>query len=50
MGKLKSLGLVSAGAVAGILVSIGLSAVAQRETRSTLPLDTLQERLDAHGS
>ena len=50
MGKLKSLGLVSAGAVAGILVSIGLSAVAQRETRSTLPLDELRQFTDVFGA
>jgi len=50
MGKLKSFGLVSAGAIAGILVSLGLTAVAQRETRSTLPLDELRQFTDVFGA
>ncbi|TXL65396.1 S41 family peptidase [Zeimonas arvi] len=50
MGKLKSLGLVSVGAIAGILVSIGLTAVAQRETRATLPLDELRQFTDVFGA
>ncbi|MFA7666544.1 MAG: S41 family peptidase [Burkholderiaceae bacterium] len=50
MGKFKSIGLVSAGALAGILVSIGLSAVAQRETRGTLPLDELRQFTDVFGA
>ena len=49
-GKLKPLGLVTAGAVAGILVSIGLSAVAQREPRATLPLDELRQFTDVFGA
>ena len=50
MGKLKPLGLISIGAIAGILVSIGLTAVAQRETRSTLPLDELRQFTDVFGA
>ncbi|HRO60676.1 MAG TPA: S41 family peptidase [Burkholderiaceae bacterium] len=50
MGKLKPLGLISIGAIAGILVSIGLTAVAQRETRTTLPLDELRQFTDVFGA
>ena len=49
-GKLKPLGLLSAGAIAGILVSIGLSAVAQREPRATLPLEELRQFTDVFGA
>jgi carboxyl-terminal processing protease len=38
--KLRSFGLVSAGIVAGVLLSLGISAVAQRG--SPLPLDELR--------
>jgi len=50
MGKLKPLGLISIGAVAGILVSLGITAVAQRETRGTLPLDELRQFTDVFGA
>jgi len=50
MGKLKPLGLISIGAVAGILVSLGMTAVAQRETRGTLPLDELRQFTDVFGA
>jgi carboxyl-terminal processing protease len=50
MGKLKPLGLISVGALAGILVSLGLTAVAQRETRETLPLDELRQFTDVFGA
>ncbi len=46
----KTLGLVLAGAVAGILVSIGLSAVAQRNQRAALPLDELRQFSDVFGA
>jgi carboxyl-terminal processing protease len=49
-GKLKPLGLLSAGAIAGILVSVGLSALAQREPRATLPLDELRQFTDVFGA
>ena len=39
--KLRSLGLVSVGIIAGVLLSVGLSAVAQRG--SPLPLDELRQ-------
>ena len=46
----KTLGLVLAGAVAGILISIGLSAVAQRNQRAALPLDELRQFSDVFGA
>ena len=49
-GKLKPLGLLSAGAIAGVLISLGLSAVAQREPRATLPLDELRQFSDVFGA
>jgi carboxyl-terminal processing protease len=49
-GRLKKLGLVSIGAVAGVLVSIGLSAVAQRDARVPLPLEELRQFSDVFGA
>src|SRR5690606_41759742 len=49
-GKLKPLGLLSAGAIAGVLISLGLTAVAQREQRTTLPLDELRQFSDVFGA
>ncbi|WP_084545190.1 S41 family peptidase [Derxia gummosa] len=50
MGKLKSLGLVSAGVVAGVLVSLQLSAVAQREPRPALPYEEIRQFTDVFGA
>jgi len=48
---LKKFGLVAAGAVAGVLVSVGLSAVAQRDSRpNNLPLDELRQFSDVFGA
>lgn len=41
--KVRSIGLVSLGVVAGVLVSLGVTAVAQRETRGPLPLEELRQ-------
>jgi carboxyl-terminal processing protease len=48
--KLKQVGLIAVGAVAGVLVSVGISAVAQRETRQGLPLDELRQFSDVFGA
>jgi carboxyl-terminal processing protease len=48
--KVKSVALVTAGAVAGILVSVGISAVAQRDVRTTLPLEELRQFSDVFGA
>jgi len=49
-GKLKPLGLLSAGALAGVLISLGLTAVAQREPVAMLPLDELRQFTDVFGA
>jgi carboxyl-terminal processing protease len=48
--KLKPLALVTAGAVAGVLVSLGITAVAQRDARTPLPLDELRQFSDVFGA
>jgi carboxyl-terminal processing protease len=48
--KLKSIALVATGAVAGILVSVGISAVAQRDVRTSLPLEDLRQFSDVFGA
>jgi len=48
--KFTRVGLVSIGAIAGVLVSIGLNAVAQRDARSPLPLDELRQFSDVFGA
>ncbi len=49
-GRLKHFGLISIGAIAGILVSLGITAVAQRETRLPLPLEELRQFSDVFGA
>ncbi|WP_299454846.1 S41 family peptidase [uncultured Pigmentiphaga sp.] len=41
--KVRSFGLVSVGIVAGVLISLGITAVAQKETRGPLPLEELRQ-------
>jgi carboxyl-terminal processing protease len=48
--KWKSIGLVSAGVVAGVLISLQISAVAQKETRSTLPYEEVRQFTDVFGA
>ncbi len=49
-GRLKHFGLISVGAVAGILISLGITAVAQREARLPLPLEELRQFSDVFGA
>ncbi|MBW7925598.1 MAG: S41 family peptidase [Burkholderiaceae bacterium] len=49
-GTFKPLGLLSAGAIAGVLISLGLTAVAQREPAATLPLEELRQFTDVFGA
>ncbi|MBL8398473.1 MAG: S41 family peptidase [Candidatus Accumulibacter sp.] len=42
MGKLKQAGLVCAGVVGGLLISLQFSALAEKETRATLPVEELR--------
>ncbi len=48
--KFKQAGLISIGAVAGVLVSLGINAVAQRDARLPLPLDELRQFSDVFGA
>ncbi|MFZ9407782.1 MAG: S41 family peptidase [Burkholderiaceae bacterium] len=47
---LKPLALVTAGLIAGVLVSLGVTAVAQRDARPSLPLDELRQLSDVFGA
>ncbi|MEN9316577.1 MAG: hypothetical protein RIS35_2970, partial [Pseudomonadota bacterium] len=52
-GRLKQIGLLSVGAIAGILISLGVTAVAQRDDRGSvhpLPLDELRQFSDVFGA
>ncbi len=42
MGKLKQAGLVCAGMLGGILISLQISALAEKETRASLPIEELR--------
>jgi carboxyl-terminal processing protease len=46
----KPLALVTAGAVAGVLISLGITAVAQRDARTSLPLEDLRQFSDVFGA
>jgi carboxyl-terminal processing protease len=48
--KFKPLALVTAGAVAGVLISLGITALAQRDARSSLPLEELRQFSDVFGA
>jgi carboxyl-terminal processing protease len=48
--KFKPLALVTAGAVAGVLISLGITAVAQRDARASLPLEELRQLSDVFGA
>ena len=48
--SLKKLGLLSIGMVAGLLISLGITAVAQRENRQPLPLVELRQFSDVFGA
>ncbi len=49
-GKLKSGGLVGIGAMAGILLGLNFSAIAQREARNPLPLPEIQTLAEVFGN
>ncbi len=48
--KAKKFGLISVGAVAGVLISVGITAVAQKDQRNTLPLAELRQFTDVFGA
>jgi carboxyl-terminal processing protease len=48
--KLKSLGLVALGVVAGVLISLQITAIAQRESKISLPYDEIRQFTDVFGA
>ncbi len=48
--KTKHFGLISVGAIAGVLVSVGITADAQKDQRKTLPLNELRQFTDVFGA
>ena len=49
-GGLKILGWIGSGVVGGILISLGLSAVAQRQAPVALPIDDLRKFAEVYGA
>ena len=49
MGKLKNSGLIGLGAIAGIAISLQLSALAQKPVAPELPLEQLRQLADVFG-
>ena len=49
-GRLRSLGLVSTGVIAGVLVSLGISAYAFRDTRGQIPLEEIRQFSEVFGA
>src|SRR5690348_8529675 len=50
MQKLRSFGFILIGAVAGVLVSLNFQAIADRATRSTLPIEELRAFTEVFGA
>jgi carboxyl-terminal processing protease len=48
--RLRNLGLIALGAVAGVLVSLNFQAVADRATRTTLPIEELRAFTEVFGA
>ena len=48
--KIKSVGLVTLGAVAGVLISLQISAVAQRDGKLNLPYEEIRQFTDVFGA
>lgn len=48
--RIKQASLISFGAIAGVLVSVGITAVAQRDARVPLPLEELRQFSDVFGA
>jgi carboxyl-terminal processing protease len=48
--RLRNLGLIAVGAVAGVLISLNFQAVADRATRTTLPLEELRAFTEVFGA
>jgi carboxyl-terminal processing protease len=50
MGKLRNIGLIALGAVAGILVSLNFQAIAERAARTPLPVEELRAFTEVFGA
>jgi len=50
MGKLRTIGLIALGVVAGILVSLNFQAIADRAARTPLPVDELRAFTEVFGA
>jgi carboxyl-terminal processing protease len=48
--RLRNLGLIAVGAVAGVLISLNFQAIADRATRSTLPIEELRAFTEVFGA
>ena len=48
--KLRNIGLISLGAVAGVLISLNFQAIAERSTRTTLPIEELRAFTEVFGA
>jgi carboxyl-terminal processing protease len=50
LSKLKIAGWIGTGLISGVLLSVGLSALAQRESRLSLPVDELRQFAEVYGA
>jgi carboxyl-terminal processing protease len=48
--RLRNLGLIAVGAVAGVLISLNFQAIAERATRTTLPIEELRAFTEVFGA
>jgi carboxyl-terminal processing protease len=49
-GRLRSVGLIGTGVIAGVLVSLGISAYAFRDTRGQIPLEEIRQFTEVFGA
>jgi carboxyl-terminal processing protease len=49
-GRLRNLGLIGVGAVAGVAISLGISAYAFRDSRGPIPLEEIRQFTDVFGA
>jgi carboxyl-terminal processing protease len=50
MSKLRNIGLIALGAVAGVLVSLNFQAIAERAARTPLPVEELRAFTEVFGA
>ena len=48
-GRMRNIGLIAAGAFAGVAISLGISAYAFRDSRGPIPLDEIRQFTDVFG-